>query len=61
MVNEEDWTVKEGDLTIQNVARTERAAPLLSLGWNSPKYVQTTGILPPTLKFFLPTFDTFKI
>ena len=49
----------EGGLTIQNVARTERAEPLLSLGWNSPKYVQTTGILPPTL--FLSPLDTFKI
>ena len=40
-------------ITIQNVARTDRADPLLLLGWNSPKYVHTTGILPPTLQFWI--------
>ena len=53
-------TFKQGGwiefITIQNVARTERADPLLLLGWNSPKYVHTTGILPPTLRFLIKIF-----
>ena len=34
---------------IQKEANTLRAPPLLVLGWNSAKYVQTRGMLPPTL------------
>ena len=34
---------------IQKEANTLSAPPLLLLGWNSAKYVQTRGILPPTL------------
>ena len=36
--------------TIQKVAKRLNIIPLLLGGWNSPKYVQTTGILPPTLQ-----------
>ena len=50
------WSMWIEFITIQKVARTERADPLLLLGWNSPKYVHTTGILPPTLQFCIKYF-----
>ena len=37
--------------TIQKVANTLSAPPRLLLGWNSAKYVHTSGMLPPTLKW----------
>ena len=37
--------------TIQKVANTLSAPPRLRLGWNSAKYVHTSGMLPPTLKW----------
>ena len=36
---------------IQKEANTLRAPPRLLLGWNSAKYVQTRGMLPPTLSY----------